>query len=308
MIKREKIINFQDLSRLSILYPNVKNSFTIQDLKEAKTKVTSDDMLKGEASRLDIAFKKFCVNLHIDSDNFKSAGQNGDNYSFKLSTSHYLLKILQNNAVYNKLLKTGITNVFTIEEQEKIQAIHDFIANCIENDMDYNNAMSVFTVKFELSDLRDNPIDRMVSILFKTDGLPFKNKQRIYESFINDVDEVVFDHLGNLASLSSTIKNYDENYLFDDRVFISRSDAKKMLNSKTTNTVSTSYYARLIQRAIPNAIVDVGMTKGKDRKIEYEKLIVKKYKHQLIEDIKVALNEATDSDSNESSKFIRIDN
>lgn len=306
---KEIFINLQDLARLSLfnkkknIQPETLESFTQTYLEQAKEKIISNDILKVEADRLDKAFKKLCLLLHINYNNFKKDKQ----YSFELSNVHYLLKILIDNDQYNLLIKNGTMNVMRIEDHNKILDLLNFIENCIKDQEDYNNALSIFALKFELNDTRFNPITRMATILFRPNSVSFKEKKRIYDNFINEVDEIAYNYIGDFSKHESDTKDYNNDDLFDNRIIMTISDARKILNPSTTNTVSYSYYSELINKVFVNPSIDTSKLNRKDADKQYDKLIVKQYKTDLVKEIKKALKEVEQPKQKIFSNYIKID-
>ncbi|WP_419743998.1 hypothetical protein ACN5ZK_03660 [Macrococcoides bohemicum] len=307
-------INFEDLARLSILYPTGKSGvfeedfiLSTSDLDNAFTKIPKNDILRVESDRLNKAFKKLCLLLHIDHNNFKSKGKKNGEYEFDLEKAHLLLRILQNNHQYNILLKNGVKEVFSIDEYILINNLQTFIEKFIEDRSDQNNAMSIFTLKFELNSLENNPIYRISNILFKLDTIPFYKKKTIYEQFLDEIDEITYDLIGNLAIYDSKINNYDISDLIDTRIILKLTDAKLMVTKNTTNSVPLIYYSELIHRIFKVEKIDIESFNGKDFEMKYHNNIVKKYKKDLIDEINKALKEIEYPDDDIYSKFIRID-
>ncbi|KZK24215.1 hypothetical protein NO89_11255 [Staphylococcus pseudintermedius] len=69
---KRKINQLSRLSYAIVATFRPKKTVIPKGLEIAKVKISSDDLLKAGSSRLNIAFKKFCINLHINSDNFKT--------------------------------------------------------------------------------------------------------------------------------------------------------------------------------------------------------------------------------------------
>ncbi|MBO0372427.1 hypothetical protein JWK41_00915 [Staphylococcus hominis] len=114
------------------------------DEENKPKKWENHDLFVPTKTNFSANFKKFCLALGIDSENFKI----GKFYTFKYDSKLVIHDILSNNSDYIHFLKNGV-NKKDLESTNKINDnIYYFIKNEITNPIDYKTAMTNYYLYF----------------------------------------------------------------------------------------------------------------------------------------------------------------
>lgn len=141
-------------------------------------------------------FKKFCLTLGIDSENFKI----GKFYAFKCDSKFVIHDILSNNSDYIHFLKNSV-NKKDIESTNKINDnLYYFIKNEITNPIDYKTAMTNYYLYFLIDSNIEVGIKSTVIDIITAPNVSSAQKIDIINYYMDELDELKDEVNARLAA------------------------------------------------------------------------------------------------------------
>mgnify|MGYP007135826597 FL=1 len=269
-----------------IYYTNHKND-------ENKPKKWEDhDLFIPTKNNFSANFKKFCLALGIDSENFKI----GKSYAFKSESKSVLHDILLNNPEYIHFLKYGV-NKKDLKYINKInENLYYFIKNEITDQQDYAHAMTVYYLYFLIdSNIEIGIKSKIIEILTAT-GITNNDRISLLEYYLDELDELDMEIN---AKLAESIETNQTSYLIqNDKTAIHFPLAKYITHRDTKASVPKNMLLSLILNSdlVPPEDLE-------DKELKYPKKITKEHHDKLVNEINKALNHYNDNDNPPSDYF-----
>ena len=263
-------LNSKRYTRNKEKYPMILNDIVKYELylldgcnnvdEENKPKKWEDhDLFVPTKTNFSANFKKFCLALGIDSENFKI----GKFYAFKYDSKLIIHDILSNNSDYIHFLKNGV-NKKDLESTNKINDnIYYFIKNEITNPIDYKTAMTNYYLYFL--------IDSNIEVGIKSKVIDIITAPNVSSAQKIDIINYYMDELDELKDESYSYSDYLEQ---ECRVQIDVNLAKYLTKKETQASAPKSLVTRLLSQS---ELVDPP---------EY----TKENRNKLISELKKALN------------------
>ncbi|WP_250608931.1 hypothetical protein [Staphylococcus aureus] len=257
--------------------------------EENKQKKWEDhDLFVPTKTNFSANFKKFCLALGIDSENFKI----GKFYAFKCDSKFVIHDILSNNSDYIHFLKNGV-NKKDIEYTNKINDnLYYFIKNEITNPIDYKTAMTNYYLYFLIDSNIEVGIKSKVIDIITAPNVSSAQKIDIINYYMDELDELKDEVNVRLASSQSySYSNYLEQ---ERRVQIDVNLAKYLTNKETQASAPKALVIRLLSQS---ELVDTPK-------------YTKENRNKLIAELKKALNyhykKDIDKDEDNQSEYFFI--
>ncbi|HCY8695428.1 MULTISPECIES: hypothetical protein [Staphylococcus] len=272
-------LNSKRYTRNKEKYPMILNDIVKYELylldgcnnvdEENKPKKWEDhDLFVPTKTNFSANFKKFCLALGIDSENFKI----GKFYAFKYDSKLVIHDILSNNSDYIHFLKNGV-NKKDLESTNKINDnIYYFIKNEITNPIDYKTAMTNYYLYFLIDSNIEVGIKSKVIDIITAPNVSSAQKIDIINYYMDELDELKDEVNARLAATQSY--SYSDYLEQECRVQIDVNLAKYLTKKETQASAPKSLVTRLLSQS---ELVDPP---------EY----TKENRNKLISELKKALN------------------
>ncbi|WP_337140314.1 hypothetical protein [Staphylococcus aureus] len=257
--------------------------------EENKQKKWEDhDLFVPTKTNFSANFKKFCLALGIDSENFKI----GKFYAFKCDSKFVIHDILSNNSDYIHFLKNGV-NKKDIESTNKINDnLYYFIKNEITNPIDYKTAMTNYYLYFLIDSNIEVGIKSKVIDIITVPNVSSAQKIDIINYYMDELDELKDEINARLATSQSY--NYSDYLEQERRVQIDVNLAKYLTKKETQASAPKALVIRLLSQS---ELVDPPKYSKENR-------------NKLIAELKKALNyhykEDIDKDEDNQSEYFFI--
>ncbi|HHO4682808.1 MULTISPECIES: hypothetical protein [Staphylococcus] len=257
--------------------------------EENKQKKWEDhDLFVPTKTNFSANFKKFCLALGIDSENFKI----GKFYAFKCDSKFVIHDILSNNSDYIHFLKNGV-NKKDIESTNKINDnLYYFIKNEITNPIDYKTAMTNYYLYFLIDSNIEVGIKSKVIDIITAPNVSSAQKIDIINYYMDELDELKDEINARLATSQSY--NYSDYLEQERRVQIDVNLAKYLTKKETQASAPKALVIRLLSQS---ELVDPPKYSKENR-------------NKLIAELKKALNyhykEDIDKDEDNQSEYFFI--
>ncbi|MCI2941290.1 hypothetical protein FH174_07160 [Staphylococcus cohnii] len=257
--------------------------------EENKEKKWEDhDLFVPTKTNFSANFKKFCLALGIDSENFKI----GKFYAFKCDSKFVIHDILSNNSDYIHFLKNGV-NKKDIESTNKINDnLYYFIKNEITNPIDYKTAMTNYYLYFLIDSNIEVGIKSKVIDIITAPNVSSAQKIDIINYYMDELDELKDEINARLATSQSY--NYSDYLEQERRVQIDVNLAKYLTKKETQASAPKALVIRLLSQS---ELVDPPKYSKENR-------------NKLIAELKKALNyhykEDIDKDEDNQSEYFFI--
>ncbi|WP_245345150.1 hypothetical protein [Staphylococcus sp. GDX8P47P] len=257
--------------------------------EENKQKKWEDhDLFVPTKTNFSANFKKFCLALGIDSENFKI----GKFYSFKCDSKFVIHDILSNNSDYIHFLKNGV-NKKDIESTNKINDnLYYFIKNEITNPIDYKTAMTNYYLYFLIDSNIEVGIKSKVIDIITAPNVSSAQKLDIINYYMDELDELKDEVNVRLATSQSY--SYSDYLEQERRVQIDVNLAKYLTNKETQASAPKALVIRLLSQS---ELVDTPK-------------YTKENRNKLIAELKKALNyhykKDIDKDEDNQSEYFFI--
>lgn len=268
----EYSMNLNEVIKLEvklIYYGNHKNA-------EGKSEKLENKPVKWEDHNLFIPtktnfsanFKKFCLALGINPDNFK----NGKSFAFKPESKDVMYDILSNNSDYLHFLKYG-ANEKDLSLMNKInENLYYFIKNEITDSVNYETALTNYYLYFLVNSNVEVGIKSKIIDIITASDLNNDQKLSVLEYYLDELAELNDEINSKLAEYQS----YDyNNYLKQEsRVPVDFNLAKYVTNKETQASAPKD----LILKLLTNSEL-----------VDHPKFN-KEHRNKLISELKKALN------------------
>ena len=257
--------------------------------EENKQKKWEDhDLFVPTKTNFSANFKKFCLALGIDSENFKI----GKFYAFKYDSKLVIHDILSNNSDYIHFLKNGV-NKKDLESTNKINDnIYYFIKNEITNPIDYKTAMTNYYLYFLIDSNIEVGIKSKVIDIITAPNVSSAQKIDIINYYMDELDELKDEVNVRLATSQSY--SYSDYLEQERRVQIDVNLAKYLTNKETQASAPKALVIRLLSQS---ELVDTPK-------------YTKENRNKLIAELKKALNyhykKDIDKDEDNQSEYFFI--
>ncbi|MDW4285502.1 hypothetical protein QI143_09695 [Staphylococcus saprophyticus] len=257
--------------------------------EENKQKKWEDhDLFVPTKTNFSANFKKFCLALGIDSENFKI----GKFYAFKCDSKFVIHDILSNNSDYIHFLKNGV-NKKDIESTNKINDnLYYFIKNEITNPIDYKTAMTNYYLYFLIDSNIEVGIKSKVIDIITAPNVSSAQKIDIINYYMDELDELKDEVNVRLATSQSY--SYSDYLEQERRVQIDVNLAKYLTNKETQASAPKALVIRLLSQS---ELVDTPK-------------YTKENRNKLIAELKKALNfhykKDIDKDEDNQSEYFFI--
>ncbi|MFB2259535.1 hypothetical protein KAJ74_07495 [Staphylococcus aureus] len=257
--------------------------------EENKQKKWEDhDLFVPTKTNFSANFKKFCLALGIDSENFKI----GKFYAFKCDSKFVIHDILSNNSDYIHFLKNGV-NKKDIESTNKINDnLYYFIKNEITNPIDYKTAMTNYYLYFLIDSNIEVGIKSKVIDIITAPNVSSAQKIDIINYYMDELDEIKDEVNVRLATSQSY--SYSDYLEQERRVQIDVNLAKYLTNKETQASAPKALVIRLLSQS---ELVDTPK-------------YTKENRNKLIAELKKALNyhykKDIDKDEDNQSEYFFI--
>ena len=257
--------------------------------EENKQKKWEDhDLFVPTKTNFSANFKKFCLALGIDSENFKI----GKFYAFKCDSKFVIHDILSNNSDYIHFLKNGV-NKKDIESTNKINDnLYYFIKNEITNPIDYKTAMTNYYLYFLIDSNIEVGIKSKVIDIITAPNVSSAQKIDIINYYMDELDELKDEVNVRLATSQSY--SYSDYLEQERRVQIDVNLAKYLTNKETQASAPKALVIRLLSQS---ELVDTPKYSKENR-------------NKLIAELKKALNyhykKDIDKDEDNQSEYFFI--
>ncbi|OHP85162.1 hypothetical protein HMPREF2941_10815 [Staphylococcus sp. HMSC061F01] len=257
--------------------------------EENKQKKWEDhDLFVPTKTNFSANFKKFCLALGIDSENFKI----GKSYAFKCDSKFVIHDILSNNSDYIHFLKNGV-NKKDIESTNKINDnLYYFIKNEITNPIDYKTAMTNYYLYFLIDSNIEVGIKSKVIDIITAPNVSSAQKIDIINYYMDELDELKDEVNVRLAASQSY--SYSDYLEQERRVQIDVNLAKYLTNKETKASAPKALVIRLLSQS---ELVDTPK-------------YTKENRNKLIAELKKALNyhykKDIDKDEDNQSEYFFI--
>lgn len=257
--------------------------------EENKQKKWEDhDLFVPTKTNFSANFKKFCLALGIDSENFKI----GKFYAFKYDSKLVIHDILSNNSDYIHFLKNGV-NKKDIESTNKINDnLYYFIKNEITNPIDYKTAMTNYYLYFLIDSNIEVGIKSKVIDIITAPNVSSAQKIDIINYYMDELDELKDEVNVRLATSQSY--SYSDYLEQERRVQIDVNLAKYLTNKETQASAPKALVIRLLSQS---ELVDTPK-------------YTKENRNKLIAELKKALNyhykKDIDKDEDNQSEYFFI--
>ncbi|WP_440075133.1 hypothetical protein [Staphylococcus aureus] len=257
--------------------------------EENKQKKWEDhDLFVPTKTNFSANFKKFCLALGIDSENFKI----GKFYAFKCDSKFVIHDILSNNSDYIHFLKNGV-NKKDIESTNKINDnLYYFIKNEIANPIDYKTAMTNYYLYFLIDSNIEVGIKSKVIDIITAPNVSSAQKIDIINYYMDELDELKDEVNVRLATSQSY--SYSDYLEQERRVQIDVNLAKYLTNKETQASAPKALVIRLLSQS---ELVDTPK-------------YTKENRNKLIAELKKALNyhykKDIDKDEDNQSEYFFI--
>ena len=257
--------------------------------EENKQKKWEDhDLFVPTKTNFSANFKKFCLALGIDSENFKI----GKFYAFKCDSKFVIHDILSNNSDYIHFLKNGV-NKKDIESTNKINDnLYYFIKNEITNPIDYKTAMTNYYLYFLIASNMEVGIKSKVIDIITAPNVSSAQKIDIINYYMDELDELKDEVNVRLATSQSY--SYSDYLEQERRVQIDVNLAKYLTNKETQASAPKALVIRLLSQS---ELVDTPK-------------YTKENRNKLIAELKKALNyhykKDIDKDEDNQSEYFFI--
>lgn len=257
--------------------------------EENKQKKWEDhDLFVPTKTNFSANFKKFCLALGIDSENFKI----GKFYAFKCDSKFVIHDILSNNSDYIHFLKNGV-NKKDIESTNKINdKLYYFIKNEITNPIDYKTAMTNYYLYFLIDSNIEVGIKSKVIDIITAPNVSSAQKIDIINYYMDELDELKDEVNVRLATSQSY--SYSDYLEQERRVQIDVNLAKYLTNKETQASAPKALVIRLLSQS---ELVDTPK-------------YTKENRNKLIAELKKALNyhykKDIDKDEDNQSEYFFI--
>lgn len=212
--------------------------------EENKQKKWEDhDLFVPTKTNFSANFKKFCLALGIDSENFKI----GKFYAFKCDSKFVIHDILSNNSDYIHFLKNGV-NKKDIESTNKINDnLYYFIKNEITNPIDYKTAMTNYYLYFLIDSNIEVGIKSKVIDIITAPNVSSAQKIDIINYYMDELDELKDEVNVRLATSHSY--SYSDYLEQERRVQIDVNLAKYLTNKETQASAPKALVIRLLSQS-----------------------------------------------------------
>ncbi|OEK99518.1 hypothetical protein AST11_08895 [Staphylococcus saprophyticus] len=212
--------------------------------EENKQKKWEDhDLFVPTKTNFSANFKKFCLALGIDSENFKI----GKFYAFKCDSKFVIHDILSNNSDYIHFLKNGV-NKKDIESTNKINDnLYYFIKNEITNPIDYKTAMTNYYLYFLIDSNIEVGIKSKVIDIITAPNVSSAQKIDIINYYMDELDELKDEVNVRLATSQSY--SYSDYLEQERRVQIDVNLAKYLTNKETQASAPKALVIRLLSQS-----------------------------------------------------------
>lgn len=212
--------------------------------EENKQKKWEDhDLFVPTKTNFSANFKKFCLALGIDSENFKI----GKFYAFKCDSKFVIHDILSNNSDYIHFLKNGV-NKKDIESINKINDnLYYFIKNEITNPIDYKTAMTNYYLYFLIDSNIEVGIKSKVIDIITAPNVSSAQKIDIINYYMDELDELKDEVNVRLATSQSY--SYSDYLEQERRVQIDVNLAKYLTNKETQASAPKALVIRLLSQS-----------------------------------------------------------
>lgn len=257
--------------------------------EENKQKKWEDhDLFVPTKTNFSANFKKFCLALGIDTENFKI----GKFYAFKCDSKFVIHDILSNNSDYIHFLKNGV-NKKDIESTNKINDnLYYFIKNEITNPIDYKTAMTNYYLYFLIDSNIEVGIKSKVIDIITAPNVSSAQKIDIINYYMDELDELKDEVNVRLATSQSY--SYSDYLEQERRVQIDVNLAKYLTNKETQASAPKALVIRLLSQS---ELVDTPK-------------YTKENRNKLIAELKKALNyhykKDIDKDEDNQSEYFFI--
>lgn len=257
--------------------------------EENKQKKWEDhDLFVPTKTNFSANFKKFCLALGIDSENFKI----GKFYAFKCDSKFVIHDILSNNSDYIHFLKNGVNKKY-IESTNKINDnLYYFIKNEITNPIDYKTAMTNYYLYFLIDSNIEVGIKSKVIDIITAPNVSSAQKIDIINYYMDELDELKNEVNVRLATSQSY--SYSDYLEQERRVQIDVNLAKYLTNKETQASAPKALVIRLLSQS---ELVDTPK-------------YTKENRNKLIAELKKALNfhykKDIDKDEDNQSEYFFI--
>ncbi|WP_245335673.1 hypothetical protein [Staphylococcus sp. GDY8P196P] len=255
---------------------------------ENKPKKWEDhDLFVPTKTNFSANFKKFCLALGIDSENFKI----GKSYAFKSESESVLHDILLNNPEYIHFLKNGV-NKKDLKYINKInENLYYFIKNEITDPIDYETAMTNYYLYFLVNSNIEVGIKSKVIDIITAPNVNNAQKIDVMNYYMDELAELN-DEVNSRLATSQTY-SYSDYLEQESLVHINLNLAKYLTNKETQASAPKDLVIRLLSYS---ELVDPP---------EY----TKENRNKLIAELKKALNyhfKKDDKDENSQSDYFFI--
>lgn len=212
--------------------------------EENKPKKWEDhDLFVPTKTNFSANFKKFCLALGIDSENFKI----GKFYAFKCDSKLVIHDILSNNSDYIHFLKNGV-NKKDLESTNKINDnIYYFIKNEITNPIDYKTAMTNYYLYFLIDSNIEVGIKSKVIDIIIAPNVSSDQKIDIINYYMDELDELKDEINSRLAASQSY--SYSDYLEQERRVQIDINLARYLTKKETQASAPKDLIIRLLSQS-----------------------------------------------------------
>lgn len=201
------------------------------------------DLFVSTKTNFSANFKKFCLALGIDSENFKI----GKSYAFKSESKSVIHDILLNNSEHIHFLKNGV-NKKDLKYTNKInENLAYFIKNEITDSVDYETAMTNYYLYFLVNSNIEVGIKSKIIDILTAPDVNNTQKLDLMDYYLDELAELSDEVNSKLATYQSY--NYNDYLKQEHRVQIDVNLAKYLTNKETQASAPKALVIRLLSQS-----------------------------------------------------------
>ncbi|HDH5596513.1 TPA: hypothetical protein PIJ57_001561 [Staphylococcus aureus] len=226
------------------------------------------DLFVSTKTNFSANFKKFCLALGIDSENFKI----GKSYAFKSESKSVIHDILLNNSEYIHFLKNGVNKKY-LEYTNKInENLFYFIKTEITDFVDYETAMTNYYLYFLVNSNIEVGIKSKIIDILTAPDVNNSQKLDLMDYYLDELAELSDEVNSKLATYQSY--NYNDYLKQEHRVQIDANLANYLTNKETQASAPKDLIIRLLNQS----------------ELVESPVYTKENRNKLISELKKALN------------------